>query len=58
VRLAIVAGIGAIAGAVLPFLLFTRYEGHAWSVATITVLGAVIAVSVYQAIPGAWRGRL
>jgi hypothetical protein len=57
IRLALVASLGALGGAVTPFLVFPQYRGHPWSVGTLTVLGAIVALSIYQAIPGPWRGR-
>jgi hypothetical protein len=50
-RLAIVGLLGALVGAVAPFMVFPGYRGYPWSVGTLMVLGAMLALSVWQAIP-------
>jgi peptidoglycan/LPS O-acetylase OafA/YrhL len=52
-RAAIVAALGAIVGLIVPSVLWPGYRGHSWLIAAMMmVLGALIALSVWRAIPG------
>ena len=50
VRGGIVACLGALVGTIAQFMVFPGYKGYPWSVTTMTVLGALAALTLWRTL--------